>query len=54
MEYDSQLFSDYEDRYQFFLLGGLLLLCIELLISDKKSRLAGKLKIFKPNEKSGR
>ena len=48
VEYDSQIFSDYEDRYQFFLLGGLLVLIVEILISDKKSRLAGKLKIFQP------
>jgi Ca-activated chloride channel homolog len=52
VEYDSRIFSDYEDRYQFFLLGGLLVLIVEILISEKKSRLAGKLKIFQPNENS--
>lgn len=50
VEYDSQIFSDYEDRYQFFLLAGLLLLVIEVLISEKKSRLAGRLKIFQPHD----
>jgi len=50
VEYDSQIFSDYEDRYQFFLLAGLLLLVAEVLISEKKSRLAGRLKIFQSNE----
>jgi Ca-activated chloride channel homolog len=50
VEYDSKIFSDYEDRYQFFILAGLLLLMLELLISDKKSRLAGKLNIFQPKE----
>ncbi len=53
VEYDSQIFSDYEDRYQFFLLAGLLLLVIEALISDKKSRLAGRLNIFQTTEKAG-
>lgn len=52
VEYDSRIFSDYEDRYQFFLLGALLVLIIEVLISEKKSRLAGKLKIFQPNDKA--
>lgn len=52
VEYDSQLFSDYEDRYQFFLLAALLIIVAEILISDKKSRLAGKLKIFQQNEKA--
>jgi Ca-activated chloride channel homolog len=52
VEYDSRIFSDYEDRYQFFLLGALLVLVVELLISEKKSRLAGKLKIFQPKDKS--
>jgi len=50
VEYDSQVFSDYEDRYQFFILTALLLLIAEILISEKKSRLAGKLNIFQPHE----
>jgi len=50
VEYDSRIFSDYEDRYQFFLLGGLLVLIVEILISERKSRLARKLKIFQPKE----
>jgi Ca-activated chloride channel homolog len=47
-EYDSRIFSDYEDRFQFFILAGLLLLIFEMLIADRKSRLAGKLNIFQP------
>lgn len=50
VEYDSKIFSDYEDRFQFFLLAGLLILFAELFITDRKSRLAGKLKIFQPKE----
>lgn len=50
VEYDSQVFSDYEDRYQFFILTALLLLIAEILISEKKSRLAGKLNIFQAHE----
>lgn len=50
VEYDSKIFSDYEDRYQFFLLAALLFLIAEVLISEKKSRLAGKLNIFQPKE----
>jgi Ca-activated chloride channel family protein len=53
VEYDSQIFSDYEDRFQFFLLAGLILLCTELLISEKKSRLAGRLNIFQTTDKAG-
>jgi Ca-activated chloride channel family protein len=49
-EYDSKIFSDFEDRFQFFLLGGLIILLAEVLISERKSRLAGKLKIFQTNE----
>jgi Ca-activated chloride channel homolog len=52
VEYDSRIFSDYEDRYQFFILGGLLVLIVEVLISERKSRLARKLRIFQPNDKS--
>ncbi|MBK7213521.1 MAG: VWA domain-containing protein [Bacteroidales bacterium] len=50
VEYDSKIFSDYEDRYQFFLLAALLFLIAEILISEKKSRLAGKLNIFQSKE----
>lgn len=46
-EYNTAFFSDYEDRFQFFILFALLLLLIELLFSERKGPLAGKLNPFK-------
>lgn len=45
-EFESKMFSDYEDRFQYFLAPALLLLLIELLIFDRKSKWWGKLKLF--------
>lgn len=45
-EMGSVAYSEYEDRFQIFLAIGLLLLCIEFLIRDRKGKLAKKLNIF--------
>jgi len=45
-EYNEAFFSDYEDRFQFFVFAALILLFIEVLIADRKGRLAGKIKLF--------
>jgi Ca-activated chloride channel family protein len=45
-EYNEAFFSDYEDRFQFFIFAALLLILGEVLIADRKGRLAGKIKLF--------
>lgn len=44
--YETKMFSDYEDRYQYFIALALFLLVLELLIFERKSRFAGKIKLF--------
>jgi len=50
-EYNEAFFSDYEDRFQIFILAALVLIFGEVLIANRKGRLAGKIKLFssKPN-----
>jgi len=43
---DSKSFKDYEDRFQFFLGFGLLLLVIEFFVSNRKSQRLSNLKLF--------
>jgi Ca-activated chloride channel family protein len=45
-EIETQMFSEYEDRFQYFLAIALLLLVAELLIPQKRSRWADKIKLF--------
>lgn len=45
-KYETKVFSDYEDRFQYFLGIAILLLIIELLMTDKKSKWSGKFNIF--------
>jgi Ca-activated chloride channel homolog len=45
-EYNEAFFSDYEDRFQFFILAALILVFGEVLIANRKGRLAGKIKLF--------
>ncbi len=44
--YESKMFSDYEDRFQYFIALALFLMLLELLIFEKKSRFSGKIKLF--------
>jgi Ca-activated chloride channel homolog len=47
-EYDSKVFSDYEDRFQLFLLLSLILLLSEIFIFERKGKWAERIKIFGP------
>jgi len=53
-EYNEAFFSDYEDRFQFFILAALILILGEVLIADRKGRLAGKIKLFSSKSISNR
>ena len=43
---DSKVFSDYEDRFQYFLALALLLLICEIFIFERKARWADRIKLF--------
>ncbi len=45
-EYNEAFFSDYEDRFQFFILAALILILSEVLIAERKGKLAGRIKLF--------
>ncbi len=45
-EFESKVFSDYEDRFQWLLALALVLLVFEIFINDKKSKLADRIKLF--------
>lgn len=45
-EFNEAIFSDYEDRFQFFIFAAFILILGEILIADRKGRLAGKIKLF--------
>jgi len=45
-KYETKVFSDYEDRFQYLIGIAILLMIFELFISDKKSRWSGKFNIF--------
>jgi Ca-activated chloride channel family protein len=45
-EYESRVFSDFESRFQYFIGISIILLIIELLIVERKSKWSGKIKLF--------
>ncbi len=45
-EFETQMFSDYEDRFQYFIGFAIFLLILEFLIFERKSKLAAKIKLF--------
>ncbi len=49
-QFDSKMYSDYEDRFQWFVSAALLLLLIETFLSERKSKLYQRLNLF-GNEK---
>jgi len=49
-EYDAQLYSDYIDRFSYFLMAALVILLLEMVISNKKSRWEGKMNLFGSRE----
>ncbi|MEZ5199691.1 MAG: VWA domain-containing protein [Bacteroidales bacterium] len=46
-EFESKMFSDYEDRFQYFIAVSLILLIFELLIFERKNKLLSKIDLFK-------
>lgn len=46
--YDTQSFSDYEDRFQYFIGFALLILFINYIINERKSRLGDKFSLLNP------
>ena len=49
-EIETRMFTDYEDQYQYFIGFGLLLLILEFLIFDRKTRWASNIKLFEREE----
>ncbi|HBH05305.1 MAG TPA: hypothetical protein DDX92_01720 [Flavobacteriales bacterium] len=45
-EIESKIFSEYEDRYQYFISIALLLLIMEILLPEKRSKLRDRIKLF--------
>lgn len=45
-EFESQVYTDYEDRFQFFIGAALLLLLISVLITERKGKWAKKVNLF--------
>ena len=51
-EIETRMFTDYEDQYQYFLCFGLLLIFLEFLIFDRKTRWAAGIRLFKKNNEA--
>ena len=49
-EIETRMFTDYEDQFQYFLGFGLLLLFIEFLIFDRKTKWARRIRLFEKNK----
>lgn len=49
-QFESKMYSDYEDRFQWFIAGAFLLLLIDTLLTERKSKLYQRLNLF-GNEK---
>ncbi len=47
-EYESKVFTEYEDRFQYFIAISLFLLILELFIFERKSKLFRNVNLFKP------
>lgn len=45
-QFDSKMYSDYEDRFQWFIAAALVLLLIELFLSERKSKIYKRLNLF--------
>lgn len=48
-EYESIMFADYEDRFQYFIAVAILLLVIEFFIAERKSKFLSSFKLFEKN-----
>ena len=45
-EFESQVYTDYEDRFQFFIGAAIVFLLLSLLISERKGKLAERINLF--------
>ena len=45
-EFESKLYSDYDDRFQYFLGIGIILIIIELFIFERKNKYLSKIRLF--------
>lgn len=45
-QFDSKMYSDYEDRFQWFIAAAFVLLVIEVVLSERKSKLYQRLNLF--------
>jgi Ca-activated chloride channel family protein len=50
-EFDSKIFTDYEDRFQYLLAAAILFLLAELLLPERKSRWFGNVSLFEKKTK---
>ena len=48
-EFGNKVYSDYEDRFQYFIAAAILFLLIELLLNNRKSKFWNKLNLFGEN-----
>lgn len=53
-EFGTKQFTDYEDRFQYLLMLGLVLLISELFLSESRNRFLSRFSIFAPNEERRR
>ncbi len=51
--FGTKMFTDYEDRFQYFLALALLLLVAELMISNRRSKTLDKINLFEEGKKNG-
>jgi Ca-activated chloride channel family protein len=45
-EFESQMYTDYEDRFQFFIGAAVFFLLLSVIINEKKSKIAEKINLF--------
>ena len=50
-EIGTQLFTDYEDRFQYFVALGLLFLILEFFVTERKNKFISNLKLFEAKSK---
>ena len=46
VKFGSKVFTDYEDRFQYFLMAAIILLILEFFISERKSKFLSSIKLF--------
>ena len=51
-EFESKVFTDYEDQFQWFIGAAIILLIIEILISSGKKDWETKFKFFEPKDEN--